>query len=608
MDQRTNEAERLIQSNFVVVPYFREAKHNKDKEVETRAYTIKEINSISRYWDIDGNLGLNLFLSKLLDFDLENKEAIYFAEKWCPDTLTLGREYPNGKREITHYFYSNDEGLEEGIQLDKSIAEFRVKGHTLVYGKAKNKITKEMMTRYWGRTISPSSIPADRLKKIFRKISFAAWLAACRSWSSANEGALKLDACLKRYTDWSYEERFDFLKTFYHYVLPSDHRDLNDSKFHRIVKSNDRQSKNAGYNSFAEHCGLKPNELKLKFQWIGSVPQDETYQKTLSRRDFRALGIDMIKLRGEDIPPLNYVVEPILPEGLVLWAGRPKAMKSWTALDLTYCVENGLNFLNHKVQQGSALYLALEDSKRRLKDREAKLSHNNRERAPTVDVDAPYLGFGLEESIADWINTADNPKVVVIDTLARVKQTHKQNKNATAYDLDNELLRKLQKTAIENRVCIILITHLAKQNHDYNFDRITGSAGLQGIADCMWLIDRGESNKGSFTGRGRDILDFEFAVQWDDSKFRYEYLGDKKKLDLQENRLNVIKVMEYLKKDFNKTECTPGDVYKYYGYKPNSSEANNISRTMTRMRKNYELESGSKFGTYKLVSEEHNHF
>ena len=137
MDQRTNEAERLIQSNFVVVPYFREAKHNKDKEVETRAYTIKEINSISRYWDIDGNLGLNLFLSKLLDFDLENKEAIYFAEKWCPDTLTLGREYPNGKREITHYFYSNDEGLEEGIQLDKSIAEFRVKGHTLVYGKAK---------------------------------------------------------------------------------------------------------------------------------------------------------------------------------------------------------------------------------------------------------------------------------------------------------------------------------------------------------------------------------------------------------------------------------------------------------------------------------------
>ena len=33
MDQRTNEAERLIQSNFVVVPYLREAKNNKDKEV-----------------------------------------------------------------------------------------------------------------------------------------------------------------------------------------------------------------------------------------------------------------------------------------------------------------------------------------------------------------------------------------------------------------------------------------------------------------------------------------------------------------------------------------------------------------------------------------------
>ena len=34
----------------------------------------------------------------------------------------------------------------------------------------------------------------------------------------------------------------------------------------------------------------------------------------------------------EDVPPLKYAVRPILPEGLVLIAGRPKAMKSWTML------------------------------------------------------------------------------------------------------------------------------------------------------------------------------------------------------------------------------------------------------------------------------------
>ena len=64
-----------------------------------------------------------------------------------------------------------------------------------------------------------------------------------------------------------------------------------------------------------------------------------------------------------------------MPEGMGAIAGRPKAMKSWTALDACYAVQNGLQFMGHETEQGDVLYLALEDSKRRIKDRVLKLKN-----------------------------------------------------------------------------------------------------------------------------------------------------------------------------------------------------------------------------------------
>lgn len=98
-----------------------------------------------------------------------------------------------------------------------------------------------------------------------------------------------------------------------------------------------------------------------------------------------------------------------------------KGNKSWTALDLVYCVQNGLDFLGHKTIQGDCLYLSLEDNKRRLKSRQEKLALDKTKKVPKVCIEAPYLGFGLEESIESWIENQNNPRLIVIDTLSRIK-------------------------------------------------------------------------------------------------------------------------------------------------------------------------------------------
>jgi len=299
---------------------------------------------------------------------------------------------------------------------------------------------------------------------------------------------------------------------------------------------------------------------------------------------------------------LKYAVQNILPEGLNIFAGRPKAMKSWTALDLCYCVQNGIKFLTHDVEQGDALYLALEDSKRRMKDRVLKLGHGFKKH-PTIDLEAPYLGFGLEEDLQKWIDESKAPRLVVIDTLARVKPRTKRS-NGTAYDLDNELLRNLQKLAISNGVCVVLISHLSKTQTDYSFDRITGSAGLQGMADSMWLVDRGdtENAKASITGRGRDILDFSYELKWNDQTWRYDFIGNKIEIERNENRASILNAMKclYLENQEKNIEVKPSQVYKYLDHKPQSKEAKNVSRTMLRMCEGGEIISGKKFGTYSL--------
>ena len=187
--------------------------------------------------------------------------------------------------------------------------------------------------------------------------------------------------------------------------------------------------------------------------------------------------------------------------------------------------------------------------------------------------------------------------------MARIKPRVKRS-NGTAYDLDNELLRNLQKLAISNGICIAMISHLSKTQTDYSFDRITGSAGLQGMTDAMWLIDRGdtENSKARITGRGRDIMDFSYEVKWNDQTWKYEYVGNKVEIERNENRASILNAMTclYLQDQEKNRQVKPSQVYKYLDHKAQSKEAKNISRTMLRMCEGGEISTGSKFGNYML--------
>ena len=550
----------------------------------------------------NNNIGANLALSGVVHVDADNKNSEHFCKKFLPqNTLIIGRKHKIGKVVIetpTNWFYKNNGLLKENQRLEhngKVVLEFRCKGQTVVYGKTPFKDNPNILCERYIANDADIASEQD-LQFLVNKVYVASVL--CEYNVGANLGALKLDSCIKRYCNWSDSEREDFV---WQIVQRTDRqsRDCTQKKMENHVRSNNKETKNSGYISFAKHIGADKVLVKNLFKMIGSVPSDDEYEVVKSIVDFNEKAINVKDLMQELIPPLKWSVLPILPEGFGVISGRPKGMKSWTALEICYAVQNGIKFMGHETTQGDCLYLALEDSKRRIKDRIIKLN-NQKLNPPTILLasDVPYLGFGFEECIQEWINSKDKPRLIIIDTLARIRPRARKS-SGTAYDIDNELLSKIQTIAIQNNITIACISHLSKAQQEYNFDRIQGSVGVQGISDFMWLIDRGDnSNQASIIGRGRDMNDFEYAVKWNEDKWRYEFTGNLQMVQLTENRRQVIDAMKILSKE--KDEIAPRDVCKYYEVSVQSKDGKRISKTMQRMEGDFELIKGQKFGTYKL--------
>jgi hypothetical protein len=584
-------AKQIMDQGYNIVPLFPYSKNNQDINWQNRKYSIDDVLD-------DSNIGINLAQSNLIDVDLDCDLAVHFGSLWLPhNTLKLAR-ITKGKKEITHYFYVNNKSLKENFS-DKfkgsTILEFRANGQTVVYGQTPYKEDSSIMVdRLWVDEQKP--VYVDNLEQIVKKIYVA--VALCSYGVGANQGALKLDSCIMRYTQWSDDEREDFIYQIVQKTDPNS-RDCTIKKMQNHVKSNNKEKKNSGYTSLANHLGVDPKEIKNLFKYIGSVPSSDDYEKTKSIIDFNSMSLDMPTLMKTELPPMKWAVAGILPEGFICLAGRPKAMKSWTALKLVYCVQNGLNFLDHQTVQGDAIYFGLEDSKRRIKDRVSKMGFAKLKQPQIVlGGDVPYLSFGFEECLENWIKSKENPRLVVIDTLARIKP--RQSKSGTAYDQDNLLMNGIQKLAVQNNLTVLFITHLSKSSQEYSFDKIQGSVGVQGMTDAMWMLDRGDgvNSKASLKGRGRDILDFEYALNWDGVSMSYLYEGNLDIINQNENRREITKAMEDLTKDLD--QVRPSDVAKFYGVPSNSKDGRRMARTMQRMADQFELDRGLKYGTYKL--------
>src|SRR5215212_8360654 len=195
------------------------------------------------------------------------------------------------------------------------------------------------------------------------------------------------------------------------------------------------------------------------------------------------------ELMAIEFPLPRWIVPGIVPEGTTILAGKPKMGKSWLALGTSLAVAaGGIALGTKRVERGAVLYLALEDNPRRLQSRLKKLLPGGA--APEgleLATEWPRLGDGGLDALEAWLNTHPDARLVVIDTLAKIR-AGQSGKNL--YKEDYEAVEPLVELAAHHNVAILIVHHLRKLGAEDPLDQVSGSMGLTGGADGALVLNR----------------------------------------------------------------------------------------------------------------------
>lgn len=181
------------------------------------------------------------------------------------------------------------------------------------------------------------------------------------------------------------------------------------------------------------------------------------------------------------------IIDGLLYTGAYILAGAPKIGKSFLVAQIAYHVSTGKKLWDYDVKQGSVLYLALEDDYRRLQERMSRMFGIDATGDLFFSITANQIGKGLNDQLQGFIYEKKNTKLIIIDTLQKVREIES---DTYSYAGDYEIISKLKEIADKHCICILIVHHTRKQPSVDSFEMISGTTGLLGCADGAFLMQK----------------------------------------------------------------------------------------------------------------------
>lgn len=230
--------------------------------------------------------------------------------------------------------------------------------------------------------------------------------------------------------------------------------------------------------------------------------------------------VDADTLLSTPIEKNEFVVDGLIPQGVSLLCGSGKIGKSWLMLWLGICVAGAKEFLELPTRQSEVLYLCLEDTLTRIQNRLFELV----DEAPSglrFATMCGKLGEGLETQILDALRDFPQTKLIIIDTLQKVRNNANASNRSGIYANDYDDISSIKRIADENKIAIILVHHLRKMKDNSDpFNEISGSTGITGAADTNLILkrDRGK-DRGILLVNGRDVEFQKYVLGFENQKW-----------------------------------------------------------------------------------------
>ncbi len=258
------------------------------------------------------------------------------------------------------------------------------------------------------------------------------------------------------------------------------------------------------------------------------------------------------EILSEDYPPIPFIIPEYLPPGLAFISGKPKIGKSWLVLQLALSVATGGKSLGKDVQKGRVLYLALEDSRRRLQDRMRKQGWT-REAANNVDFylfdefheEIGALNAGGGKRLLAHIET-QKYSLVIVDTFSRAFRG-----DQLKTDEMTDAIAPVQSHAVNSNYSFLVVDHMPK-NTGQGTDpilHIYGATGKAGVIDTGWGLYKEQGKHGAklhIVGRESEekILQLSFSK----NGFYWHCDGDAYEIQITENKQAILEALQEMGK------------------------------------------------------------
>ena len=284
-------------------------------------------------------------------------------------------------------------------------------------------------------------------------------------------------------------------------------------------------------------------------------------------------GTDACTLMKIEFPEPRWILDQMIPEGVIIFAGKPKIGKSVFALNLGVAVSLGGKCLGKDVDKGSVLYMHLEDNQRRIQHRIIEmlpLDEYSGAKAPAPDnlnlyYKWPRMGEGGMRALDNFLN-AYNARLVIIDTF-KMFQPHltKGDAKKIQYEIDYDRLSALREIAERHNTTIMPIMHARKQASDDPIDLISGTLGISGAVDNVMVLYERKGNRAKLFTQGRDVDSEVYTVEYTKDIWTWQMIGKSSQVmntEMQQAVLNYLIEFGSKKDPLTPTQIVAGSSVK----------------------------------------------
>lgn len=245
--------------------------------------------------------------------------------------------------------------------------------------------------------------------------------------------------------------------------------------------------------------------------------------------------IDGESLINLPLQPTRFILSDLIPQGLHLLAGAPKSGKSWLVLWLCLQIAGGKEVWDFETEQGTTLYLCLEDSLGRIKNRLLDITDNA---PPNIyfSTFAENIENGLIKQIERFVTENKNTNLIVIDTLQKVRG---DSNAVNPYASDYRDLAVLKEFADKHQIAVLLVHHLRKMNDDDPMNMISGTTGMTGVVDGIYVLkkDKRSDKKAKLFCTGRDIEYTELELEFDSTNHVWDLISQSNEQKKETDRI-----------------------------------------------------------------------